>query len=35
MSLKNEEVKGRIARSAIDEIMVKTGTYWNIDIIDI
>ena len=35
MSLKNEEVKGRIARSAVDEIIVKTGTYWNIDIIDI
>ena len=35
MSLKNEELKGRIARSAIDEIMVKTGTYWNIYIVDI
>ena len=35
MSLKNEEVKGRIARSAVDEIMIKTGTYWNIDIVDI
>lgn len=35
MSLKNEEVKGRIARSAVDEIMVKTGKYWNIDIVDI
>ena len=35
MSLKNEEVKGRIARSAVDEIMVKTGTYWNIPIVDI
>ena len=35
MSLKNEELKGRIARSAVDEIMVKTGTYWNIPIVDI
>ena len=35
MSLKNEEVKGRIARSAVDEIMIKTGRYWNIDIVDI
>ena len=35
MSLKDEEVKGRIARSAVDEIMIKTGRYWNIDIVDI
>ena len=35
MSLKDEEVRGRIARSAVDEIMVKTGRYWNIDIVDI
>ena len=35
MSLKDEEVRGRIARSAVDEIMIKTGRYWNIDIVDI
>ena len=35
MSLKDEEVRGRIARSAVDEVMVKTGRYWNIDIVDI
>lgn len=29
------EVKGRIPRTATQEIKVKTGTYWNIPIVDI
>mgnify|MGYP003650222697 CR=1 FL=1 len=35
MSLKDEQVRGRIPRSATDEVIVKTGRYWNVDIIDI
>ena len=29
------EVRGRIPRTATEEILVKTGTYWNIPIVDI
>ena len=29
------EVRGRIPRSATQEIKIKTGTYWNIPIVDI
>ena len=29
------EVKGRIPRTATQEIKIKTGTYWNIPIVDI
>jgi len=29
------EVKGRIPRTATEEIKIKTGTYWNIPIVDI
>ena len=29
------EVRGRIPRTATQEIKVKTGTYWNIPIVDI
>tara|TARA_R110002020_G_scaffold61224_3_gene164935 strand:- start:120 stop:365 length:246 start_codon:yes stop_codon:yes gene_type:complete len=31
----NFEVRGRIPRTATQEIQVKTGTYWNIPIVDI
>tara|TARA_R100000458_G_C8177641_1_gene175841 strand:- start:320 stop:565 length:246 start_codon:yes stop_codon:yes gene_type:complete len=29
------EVRGRIPRTATQEIKIKTGTYWNIPIVDI
>ena len=29
------EVRGRIPRTATQEIIIKTGTYWNIPIVDI
>tara|TARA_R110002020_G_scaffold408130_2_gene618053 strand:- start:385 stop:633 length:249 start_codon:yes stop_codon:yes gene_type:complete len=29
------EVRGRIPRTATEEIKIKTGTYWNIPIVDI
>jgi len=35
MSLNNEEVKGRVPRTATKEIKVVTGEYWNIKVIDI
>ena len=31
----NFEIKGRIPRTATQEIIIKTGTYWNIPIVDI
>ena len=35
MGLKDSEIKGRIARSAIDEVIIEKGKYWNIDVVDI
>ena len=35
MGLKDSEIRGRIARSAIDEVIVEKGRYWNIDVVDI
>tara|TARA_R100000458_G_C8013895_1_gene76669 strand:- start:189 stop:431 length:243 start_codon:yes stop_codon:yes gene_type:complete len=35
MGLKDSEIKGRIARSAIDEVIIEKGRYWNIDVVDI
>lgn len=29
------EVVGRIVRNSTDEVIVKTGTYWNIEVVDI
>ena len=29
------EVRGRIPRTATEEILIKTGKYWNIPIVDI
>jgi hypothetical protein len=29
------EIIGRIVRNAHDEVLVKSGTYWNIEVIDI
>ncbi len=29
------EIKGRIVRNANDEVLVKRGTYWNIEVLDI
>lgn len=26
---------GRIVRNSTDEVIVKTGTYWNIEVVDI
>ena len=31
----NFEIKGRVPRTATQEIIIKTGTYWNIPIVDI
>ena len=35
MGLKDSEIRGRIARSAIDEVIIEKGKYWNIDVVDI
>lgn len=29
------QVVGRIVRNSTDEVIVKTGTYWNIEVVDI
>lgn len=29
------EIVGRIVRNSTDEVIVKTGTYWNIEVVDI
>ena len=29
------EIKGRIVRNASDEVLVKRGIYWNIEVMDI
>ena len=29
------EIKGRIVRNANDEVLVKRGIYWNIEVMDI
>ena len=29
------EIKGRIVRNANDEVLVKSGIYWNIEVMDI
>jgi len=29
------EIKGRIVRNTTDVVLVKRGTYWNIEVIDI
>tara|TARA_R110002012_G_scaffold299778_2_gene499067 strand:- start:1288 stop:1482 length:195 start_codon:yes stop_codon:yes gene_type:complete len=29
------EIKGRIVRNANDEVLVKRGNYWNIEVVDI
>ena len=29
------EIKGRVPRNAEEEILIKTGKYWNIEIIDV
>ena len=29
------EIKGRIVRNTTDEVLIKRGTYWNIEVIDI
>ena len=29
------EVIGRIVRNAHDEVLVKSGTYWNIEVVDV
>ena len=35
MGLKDSEIKGRIARSAIDEVIIEKFKYRNIDVVDI
>ena len=35
MSIKDEELRGRVPRTATKEIKVITGSYWNIKVIDI
>ena len=35
MTLNNEEIRGRIPRTATKEIKVTTGDYWNINVVDI
>tara|TARA_R110000824_G_scaffold196128_9_gene379205 strand:- start:2930 stop:3184 length:255 start_codon:yes stop_codon:yes gene_type:complete len=35
MGLKDSEIKGRIARSAIDEVIIEKGKYWGINVVDI
>lgn len=29
------QIVGRIVRNSTDEVIVKTGTYWNIEVVDI
>tara|TARA_E500000318_G_scaffold110961_1_gene127855 strand:+ start:2411 stop:2620 length:210 start_codon:yes stop_codon:yes gene_type:complete len=29
------EIVGRIHRNATDEVLIKKGTYWNIEVVDI
>lgn len=31
----NFETIGTIARNATEEVLIKTGTYWNIEVLDI
>tara|TARA_R110002020_G_scaffold180072_2_gene374003 strand:- start:3800 stop:4024 length:225 start_codon:yes stop_codon:yes gene_type:complete len=33
--MNNEKTIARIARNATQELVIRTGTYWNIDIVDI
>ena len=33
--LSDLEVVGRIMRNATDEVQIKIGTYWNIEVVDI
>tara|TARA_R100000008_G_scaffold76535_2_gene56461 strand:+ start:6483 stop:6725 length:243 start_codon:yes stop_codon:yes gene_type:complete len=35
MTLNNEEIRGRIPRTATKEVKVITGDYWNIKVVDI
>ena len=35
MGLKESEIKGRIARSALDEVIIEKGKYWGINVVDI
>jgi hypothetical protein len=35
VGLKDEKIILRIPRDAVNELMVKTGNFWNIDIVDI
>ena len=35
VGLKNERIVARIPRSATTELLVITGNYWNVDVLDI